>query len=48
MFSLLSLENPYQKEEKLLLESKNTILYLIEENKVLALVGVKDVVKKYE
>ena len=46
LFSLLSLENPYQKEEKLLLESKNTILYLIEENKVLALVGVKDVVRK--
>ena len=45
LFSLLSLENPYQKEEKLL-ESKNTILYLIEENKVLALVGVKDVVRK--
>ena len=46
LFSLLSLENSYQKEEKLLLESKNTILYLIEENKVLALVGVKDVVRK--
>lgn len=46
LFSLLSLENPYQKEEKILLESKNTILYLIEENKVLALVGVKDVVRK--
>lgn len=46
LFSLLSLENPYQEEEKLLLESKNTILYLIEENKVLALIGVKDVVRK--
>ena len=41
----LKIENEYQKDENKLKESENSIIYVIENNKVLALIGVKDIIR---
>lgn len=41
----LKIENEYQKDENKLKESGNSIIYVIENNKVLALIGVKDIIR---
>ncbi len=39
-------KNPYQKEEEKLTKEKNSIIYVMEENEIIALIGVKDIVRK--
>lgn len=46
LFSLLSIENPFQKEEKKLLQSQNSLVYIIEDKKAIGLIGIRDVVRK--
>ncbi|MBS7020609.1 MAG: copper-translocating P-type ATPase [Firmicutes bacterium] len=41
----LQINNPYQKEEELLSQKGNSIVYFILENEVLGIVGVKDIVR---
>ncbi len=41
----LKIKNNYEKEEKLLTKNGNSILYVIEDKKIIALLGVKDVVR---
>ena len=41
----LKIENEYQKDENKLKESGNSIIYVIENNKILALIGVKDIIR---
>ena len=43
LFEKLKLKNSYQKEEEKLLKQGNSIVYVIEDEKVLALIGVKDI-----
>lgn len=40
------IENPYKKEEKELTRNGNSILYVMENNKVIALIGVKDIIRE--
>lgn len=46
LFSILGIEKSYEKEETLLKKSGNSIVYVIENGVVLALIGVKDKVRK--
>lgn len=46
LFSMLSIENPYQKEEELLRKLGNSIVYVIEDGVILSLIGVKDIVRR--
>ena len=41
-----SIENPYQEEEKQLEEEGNSIVYVVEENKIVAIIGVNDIVRE--
>lgn len=41
----LKIENEYQKDESKLKEAGNSIIYVIENDKVLALIGVKDIIR---
>lgn len=45
LFSLLKIENPLEQEELTLSNLGNSIVYVIEEKQVLAIIGVKDVVR---
>ena len=45
LFKKLKIENKYITEENDLTESGNTIMYIVEDNKVIALIGVKDVIR---
>lgn len=46
LFSMLSIDNPYQKEEEMLKKLGNSIVYVIEDGIILSLIGVKDVVRR--
>ena len=41
----LNIDNIYLEDEKELLENGNSIVYVIEKNKILALIGVKDIIR---
>lgn len=41
-----NIDNPYTKEEKELTEKGNSIVYVANSNKILALIGVNDIVRK--
>ena len=45
LFSKLNIKNEYLKEEKKLLEDGNSIIYVIENKDVIALIGVKDIIR---
>ena len=45
LFEYLKIENEYEKEEFYLTNHANSICYLIKNNKVLALTGVKDIIR---
>ena len=45
LFKKLNIENQYEYDEKLLLEDGNSIVYVIENEKILALSGVKDILR---
>lgn len=45
IFNKLKITNKYTKEEKELATSGNSIIFVIEEKKVIALIGVKDIVR---
>ena len=45
LFSKLNIKNEYLKEEKQLLEDGNSIIYVIENKDVIALIGVKDIIR---
>ncbi len=41
-----NLKNPYQKEEEQLARAGNSLVYVLEENNIIGLIGVKDVLHK--
>ena len=41
----LKLENPYEEEEKTLAQEGNSIVYVVQDNKIVALIGVNDIVR---
>lgn len=45
LFSLVNIDNEYKKEEKELSSDGNSIVYVLQDDKVLALIGVKDIVR---
>ena len=45
IFEKLNLKNEYLIDEKELIEHGNSIIYVIENNKVIALIGVKDIIR---
>lgn len=46
LFKKLDIKNEYLKEEKELIENGNSIIYVFENNKVIALIGVKDIIRE--
>lgn len=46
LFQKLDIKNIYLKEEKELIENGNSIIYVIENEKVIALIGVKDIIRE--
>lgn len=46
LFSKLTIKNTYQEEEQRLKQLGNSIVYIIEENKVIGIIGLKDKIKK--
>ena len=46
LFKKININNDHQKEEKELLENGNSIIYVIENKKVIGLIGVKDIIKE--
>lgn len=46
LFKKLDIKNEYLKDEKELIENGNSIIYVFEDNKVIALIGVKDIIRK--
>ena len=46
LFNKLKIENKYQKDEAALASKGNSIIYCIEDNKVIALIGVSDLIRK--
>lgn len=46
LFLKLKLKNIYHEDEKTLQENGNSIIYVLEDNNVIALIGVKDTVRK--
>ncbi|MEE3344910.1 MAG: heavy metal translocating P-type ATPase, partial [Bacilli bacterium] len=45
LFKKLNIKNEYLKDEKELTENGNSIIYVFEDNKVIALIGVKDIIR---
>ena len=41
----LKLQNPYEEEEKTLAQEGNSIVYVVQDNKIVALIGVNDIVR---
>ena len=41
-----NIENIYEKDEKELAEKGNSIIYVVQENKIIALIGVNDIIRK--
>lgn len=46
LFEKLNIKNTHQEDEEKLSNLGNSIIYIIEENKVIGLIGVKDIVRK--
>ena len=46
LFKKIDIKNEYLKDEEELIENGNSIIYVIENNKVLALIGVKDIIRE--
>lgn len=46
LFNKLKIDNKYQKDEETLAKKGNSIIYVIEDNKVIALLGVSDLIRK--
>ena len=46
LFQLLNISNNYEKDEETLKQSNNSIVYVIENNQVIGLIGVSDIVRK--
>ena len=46
LFKKLDIKNEYLKDEKELIENGNSIIYVFEDNKVIALIGVKDIIRE--
>ena len=46
LFKKLDIKNEYLKDGKNLIENGNSIIYVIENNKVIALIGVKDIIRE--
>lgn len=46
LFSKLKLNNPYKKKEEKLAKEENSIVYVIKDNKIIALIGIKDMIRK--
>ena len=46
LFNKLKIENKYQKDEETLAKKGNSIIYVIEDNKVIALLGVSDIIRE--
>ncbi len=46
LFNKLKIENKYPKDEEALAQKGNSIIYVIENNKVIALLGVSDIIRK--
>lgn len=46
LFKKLDIKNEYLKDEKELIENGNSIIYVFEDNKVIALIGVKDIIRR--
>ena len=46
LFEKLDIKNEYLKDEKELIENGNSIIYVFEDNKVIALIGVKDIIRE--
>ena len=46
LFKKLNIENEYLKDEKELIEKGNSIIYVFENNRVIALIGVKDIIRE--
>lgn len=40
------IQNPYQKEEESLAKKGNSIVYVVQENKIIALIGVNDIIRE--
>jgi len=45
LFKKLDIKNEYLKDEKDLMDKGNSIIYVFEDNKVIALIGVKDIIR---
>ena len=41
-----NIENIYEKDEKEIKEKGNSIIYVVQENKIIALIGVNDIIRK--
>lgn len=41
-----NINNEYQKDEKILAENGNSIIYVVKENKIIALIGVNDIIRE--
>lgn len=41
-----NINNEYQKDEKILTENGNSIIYVVKENKIIALIGVNDIIRE--
>ena len=46
LFKKLDIKNEYLKDEKELIENGSSIIYVFEDNKVIALIGVKDIIRE--
>lgn len=46
LFKKLNIKNEYLKDEKDLIEKGNSIIYVFENNKVIALIGIKDIIRE--
>ena len=46
LFKKLDIKNEYLKDENELIENGNSIIYVFEDNKVIALIGVKDIIRE--
>lgn len=46
LFKMLNIDNPYVKEETELTKSGNSIVYVIKNNKVISLIGIKDIIRE--
>ena len=46
LFNKLKIDNKYKKDEETLAKKGNSIIYVIEDNKIIALLGVSDLIRK--